>query len=66
VREADEWTKVAGFGVLQPLIEVAHTPPRDQSTETLQQRASKGEPLVAFENVLECSDLVLFQLVRWT
>src|SRR6266542_6619680 len=29
VREADERTKVAGFGVLQPLIEVAHTPTCD-------------------------------------
>ena len=33
---------------------------------TLQQRVSQGESLVAFENVVECIELVRFELIRWT
>ena len=66
MREADKRTKTAGFGIRQPFIEVAHTPPGDDATETLQQRVSHGEWLVAFENVVECIELVRFELIRWT
>ena len=66
MRKTDEWTETAGFGIGQPFIEVAHTPPGDDATETLQQRVSKGERLVAFENVPECIELELFELIRWT
>ena len=66
MREADKRTKTAGFGIRQPCIEVAHTPPGDDATETLKQRLSKGKSLVAFENVPECIELVRFELIRWT
>ena len=65
MREADKRTKTAGFSILQPFIEVAHTPPGDEATETLQQRGSQGESLLAFENVVECIELVRFELIRW-
>ena len=54
MRQAAKWTKIAGFGILQPFIEVAHTPPGDDATETLEQPVFKGESLVVFENIPEC------------
>jgi len=66
MREADEWTKRAGFGVHQPFIEVAHTASCDQATETLQQVVSKRESLVTFEHVPKRIALVRFELIRWS
>lgn len=66
MRETDEWTETAGFGICQPFIEVAHTPPGGDATETPQQCVTKGESLLAIENVPECIELVLFELMRWT
>jgi hypothetical protein len=66
MREAGKWTKIAGFGIRQPVIQVAHAPPGDDATETLEQCISEGESIVALEKVTECIELVRFELIRWT
>jgi hypothetical protein len=59
-------TETVGFSICQPFIEVAHTPPGDSATKTLQQRVSKGESLVLFENVPKCVEFVWLELIRGT
>jgi hypothetical protein len=64
VGETDERTEFTGGGVLQPLVEVTYTPPRDQSTEPLEQVVPGGQALVLRQDVQECVTFVVFELIR--
>ena len=63
--ETDERTELAGGRVLQPLIELMHTPPRDQATKSLQQFVSKSETFIVLQDLLECVALNR-ELIGWT
>jgi hypothetical protein len=65
-RTLHERTKLACSGAKQPLVEVTHTPPRDETAESLQQLISTGETFIVVEDVFDCVAFVWFALLGRT